>query len=109
MCLLKAHTVYSVSFLFEVTTNDLLEFNTFQVQFQEGLDSPATGELYKVLKDHKNPFMKDLVRSSYKHCYEEEVRKVVGDDVFGTQELDDCGSENVLRVTLVNQNFTHPY
>lgn len=58
-----------------------------------------------MLKDHKNPFVKDLVRSSYKHCYEEEVRKVVGDDVFGTQELDDCGSENVVRVTLVNQKF----
>ena len=49
--------------------------------------------------------MKDLVRSSYKHCYEEEVRKAVGDDVFGSQELDDCGSENVVRINLVNQKF----
>jgi len=39
--------------------------------------------------------MKDLVRSSYKHCYKE-VRKAVGDDVFGSQELDNCGSENVV-------------
>ena len=49
--------------------------------------------------------MKDLVRSSYKHCYEEEVRKAVGDDVFGSQELDDCSSENVVRINLVNQKF----
>ena len=49
--------------------------------------------------------MKDLVRSSYKHCYEEEVRKAVGDDVFCSQELDDCGSENVVRINLVNQKF----
>ena len=52
----------------------------FQVQFQEGRESPATAEIYIVLKDHKNPFMQDLVRSSHKHCYEGEARKVVGDD-----------------------------
>ena len=77
----------------------------FQVQFQEGRESPATAELNKVLKDHKNTFMQDLVRSSYKHCYEGEVRKVVGDDGLCTQELDDCGTENVVQVTLVNQKF----
>ena len=83
----------------------LPQFYIFQVQFQEGRESPATAELYKVLKDHKNPFMQDLVRSSYKHCYEGEARKVVGDDGLCTQELDDCGTENVVRVTLVNQKF----
>ena len=52
--------------------------------------------------------MQGLVRSSYRHCYEEEVSKVVGADVLFTQELDDCGSENVVRVTLVNQKFHSP-
>ncbi|KAJ7394852.1 hypothetical protein OS493_000687 [Desmophyllum pertusum] len=82
-----------------------LEVTATQVQFQDGKESPATQELYKVLKDHKNQYMQDLVRSSYRHCYEGEVRKVVGEDVLCTQELDDCGSENVVRVTLVNEKF----
>ena len=75
------------------------------MQFQEGRQSPATAELYKVLKDHKNPFMQDLMRSSYKHYFQGEARKVIGDDGLCTQELDDCGTENVVRVTLVNQKF----
>ena len=75
------------------------------MQFQEGKESPATAELYKVLKDHKNPFMQDLVSLSFKHCYQDEARKVIGDDGLCTQELDDCGTENVVRVTLVNPKF----
>ena len=75
------------------------------MQFQDGKESPATAELYKVFKDHKNPFMRDLVRSSYKHSYRDEARKLIGEDCLCTQELDDCGSENVVRVTLVNQKF----
>ena len=58
----------------------MLQFDILQVQFQEGKESPATTELYKVLKDHKNPFMQDLVSSSFKHCYQDEARKVVGHD-----------------------------
>ena len=75
------------------------------MQFQEGKESPATAELYKVLKDHKNPFMQDLVSSSFKHCYQDEARKVIGNDGLCTQELDECGTENVVRVTLVNPKF----
>ena len=75
------------------------------MQFQEGKESPATAELYKVLKDHKNPFMQDLVSSSFKHCYQDEARKAIGHDGLCTQELDECGTENVVRVTLVNPKF----
>ncbi|XP_068759716.1 uncharacterized protein [Montipora capricornis] len=82
-----------------------LDVTATQVQFQDGKESPATAELYKVFKDHKNPFMRDLVRSSYKHSYRDEARKLIGEDCLCTQELDDCGSENVVRVTLVNQKF----
>ena len=39
----------------------MLQFDILQVHFQEGKVSPATAELYKALKDHKNPFMQDLV------------------------------------------------
>lgn len=61
------------------------QFDILQVQFQDGRESLATAELYKVLKDHKNAFMQDLVRSSIKHCYEDEARKVVGDDGLCTR------------------------
>ena len=57
------------------------------MQFQDRKESPATAELYKVFKDHKNPFMRDLVRSFYKHSYRDEARKLI------------------VRVTLVNQKF----
>ena len=67
------------------------------MQFQEGKESPATAELCKVLKDRKNPFMQDLVSSFFKRCYQDEERK--------EEELDDCGTENVVWVTLVNPKF----
>ena len=64
-------------------------------------------ELYKVLKDHKNQHMQDLVLSSYRHCYKQEARKVIGDDInlISTQELEECGHENVVRVTINNKKF----
>ena len=49
--------------------------------------------------------MQDLVSSSFKHCYQDEARKVIGNDGLCTQELDECGTENVVRVTLVNPKF----
>ena len=62
-------------------------------------------ELYKVLKDHKNPFMEDLVQSSYRHTFAMEHRNVVGAGNISLQELDECGTENVVRVTLVSSRF----
>ena len=62
-------------------------------------------ELYKVLKDHKNPFMEDLVQSSYRHTFAMEYRNVVGAGNLSLQELDDCGTENVVRVTLISSRF----
>ena len=64
-------------------------------------------ELYKVFKDHKNQHMQDLVLSSYRHCYKQEARKVIGDDIdlISTQELVECGKENVVRVTIINKKF----
>ena len=75
------------------------------MQFQEEKESPATAELCKVLKDRKNPFMQDLISSSFKRCYQDEERKVIGHNGLCTQELDDCGTENVVWVTLVNPKF----
>ena len=64
-------------------------------------------ELYKVLKDHKNQHMQDLVLSSYRHCYKQEARKVIGNDsdFIDSQDLEECGKENVVRVTIINKKF----
>lgn len=64
-------------------------------------------ELYKVLKDHKNQHIQDLVLSLYRHCYKQEARKVIGDDIdlISTQESEECGKENVVRVTIINKKF----
>ena len=38
-------------------------------------------ELYKDFKDHKSQHMQDFVVSSYRHCYKQEARRVIGDDI----------------------------
>ena len=73
-----------------------------QVTFAE---SKECGELYKVLKDHKNSFMEELVQSFYRQSFAKELRSAVGEEIPSSQELDECGSENVVRVTLVNSRF----
>ena len=65
-------------------------------------------ELFQVLKDHKNPFMEDLVQCSFRYCFGKEYQSVVGPELPSSQELDECGSEHVVRVTAVNQNFRSP-
>ncbi|KAJ7376359.1 hypothetical protein OS493_035102 [Desmophyllum pertusum] len=82
-----------------------VEVTANQVQFQEGKESPAIKEVYKIFKDHKNKHMQDLVLSSYRHFYEQEARKVIGEDVVNTQDLEDWGKENVVRVTIINPKF----
>ena len=70
-------------------------------------ECPATKELYKVLTDRKNQHMQDLILSSYRHCYEQEARKVIGNDsdLIDTQDSEECDKENVVRVTIVNKKF----
>ena len=60
-------------------------------------------ELFKVLKDRKNPFMEELVNSSYQHCFLDEFESFLGD--AGSVDLDECGTENVVRVWLVDPSF----
>ena len=81
------------------------EYLFSQVTFTEGKECEAMKELYKVLKDHKNSFMEELVQSSYRQSFVRELRSVVGEEIPSSQELDECGSENVVRVTLVNSRF----
>ena len=60
-------------------------------------------ELFKVLKDHNNTFMAELVESSYRHCFEHEFEKFLGE--AQSQDLEECGAENVVRVCLVDHSF----
>ena len=76
-----------------------------QVHFQDGKECAAIKELYSLLKDHRNPYMQDLVTASYQHSYQEEASKLLGGVEMLTQELDECGTENVVRVTLTSQGF----
>ena len=49
--------------------------------------------------------MQNLVLSSYRHCYKQEARKVIGNDsdFIVTQDLEECGKENVVRVDIINK------
>ena len=58
-----------------------------------------------MLKDHKNPFMEDLVQLSYRNSFVKEFASVADEDTPSSQMLDECGTENVVRVTLVNPSF----
>ena len=60
-------------------------------------------ELFKVLKDHRNPFMEELVNSSHQYCFRDEVQSFVGD--ADSVDLDECGTEKVVRVWLVDPSF----
>ena len=61
-------------------------------------------ELFRVLKDHKNPMIQELVNSSYEHCFRSEMESLLGDDDF--LDPSSCGTENVARVWLINSSFT---
>ena len=60
-------------------------------------------ELYKVLKDHKNPMIQELVHSSYEHCAQNEMESLPG--CVNLDEIGECGTENAVRVCLVNPSF----
>ena len=65
----------------------------------------AINELYKTLKDHKNPFMQELVTASYQYSFCEGYQSLRGMFPLSSQELEDRGRENVVRVTLINPSF----
>ena len=44
-------------------------------------------ELYKVLKDHKNPFMEELVRCSYRSSFAKEMEGTGGAEILCSQDL----------------------
>ena len=70
---------------------------------REGKESLAMKELFKVLKDHNNTFMAELVQSSYRHCFEDEFEKFLGE--VNSQDIEECGAENVVRICLFDHSF----
>ena len=76
-----------------------------KVQFQDEKECTTIKELYKVLKDHRNPFMQDLVTASFQYNYEDVFSHLVGMSQLCSQQLDECGTENVVRITLINTSF----
>ena len=44
----------------------------------EGKENGATKELFKVLKDHQNPLMEELVNSCYQYWFRDEFEKFRG-------------------------------
>ena len=78
---------------------DIQIYILLQVQFQDGRECTAIKELYNLLKDHKNPYMQDIVTASYQHSFREEMSNLLGIDQMASQELEECGTEKVVRVT----------
>ena len=61
-------------------------------------------EFFKVLKDHSNQFMQELVNSSYQHCFMSVVDDFL-EDSASSVDTDECGTENVVRVCVVDSSF----
>ena len=60
-------------------------------------------ELFKVLKEHNNTFMVELVNSSYKYCFQDEFESVLGE--ADSIDVDECGTDNVVRICLVDPSL----
>ena len=50
-------------------------------------------ELFKVLKDHNNKFMQNLVTSSYQQCFLTVTEGFLSDSE--SMDAEECGTENV--------------
>ena len=75
-----------------------------QITFNEGKELAAMKELFRVLKHHKSPLIQELVNLSYENCFQNEMKRVLGEeDLLDSQQ---CGTENVARVWLINSSFS---
>ena len=91
---LRALTYYSI---YKVNRNSTVCISIFPLKIpcQEGKESMAMKELFKVLKDHSNRFMQELVSSSFQHCFLSEVESILEDP--DSMDIQECGTENVVR------------
>ena len=63
----------------------------------------AMKELFKMLNDHSNPFMQELVTASYQQCFISEVENILHDSE--AVDVNECGTQNVVRLRLVHPAF----
>ena len=59
-------------------------------------------EVFKVLKDDKNPMIQELVNDSYEKCFEREMESLFGDFEFDSN----CNTENVVSCCLINLSYS---
>ena len=63
----------------------------------------------KVLKDHKNPLMEELVtRAPYRCSFARELESTGGVKILCSQDQDECCPESAVRLTVVNPQFEQP-
>ena len=60
-------------------------------------------ELFKILKDHNNGFLQDLITSSDQHCFMAEEENFLEDSE--SMDVEECGTENVVRVCIIQSSF----
>ena len=61
----------------------------------------------KALKDHKNPLMhtEEWLRDPFRCSLARELESTGGAKMLCSQDLDECGTESVVRLTVVNPQF----
>ena len=86
--------ILSIDLLRSQVNNTIIVINSsascfafYQVTFLEAKECEAMKELYKVLKDHKNPFMEELVRCSYRSSFAKEMEGTGGAEILCSQDL----------------------
>ena len=60
-------------------------------------------ELFKVLKDHNNKFMEDLVTAFYQQCFLTVAEGFLSDSE--SMDVEECGTENVVSVRVIQASF----
>ena len=99
--------LYSLNFVFVfiLLHSRKLSISFFQnkVPCQKGKESLAMKELFKVLKDHNNKFMQDLITSSYQQCFLTVAEGFLSDSE--SMDVEECGTENVVSVRVIQSSF----
>ena len=60
-------------------------------------------ELFKVLKDHNNKFMQDLVTAFYQQCFLTVAEGFLSNSE--SMDVEECGTENVVSVRVIQASF----
>ena len=99
--------MYSLHFVFVIillhSSKLSISFLQNKVPCRQGKESLAMKELFKVLKDHNNKFMQDLVTASYQQCFLTVAEGFLSDSE--SMDVEECGRENVVSVRVIQASF----